>query len=241
MHDASGDLDRNGWHGTMNYPGFLRPVWSWLRSEKDPELDYFGAPGGIPRRGGVDIAATMRTFAAGMSWRSLSHSWTKLGSHDTARIRTVLGDADRVEVALGLQMAYPGVPMLFAGDEIGLEGVNGEDARRPMPWQRPQGWDTATLDRYRALIGLRRRTAALRHGGLRWAHVDDEALAFVRETADERLLVYARRDSGAPVALPGTGANGAENLYGGARMGMDADGSLLLPGDGPTVQVWRLS
>ena len=31
----------------------------------------------------------------------------------------------------------PGVPMLFAGDEIGLEGVNGEDARRPFPWDDP--------------------------------------------------------------------------------------------------------
>jgi len=28
------------------------------------------------------------------------------------------------------------VPMVFAGDELGLEGVIGEDSRRPMPWAK---------------------------------------------------------------------------------------------------------
>ena len=35
-------------------------------------------------------------------------------------------------------MTTPGVPMVFAGDEIGLEGDWGEDARRTMPWSRPE-------------------------------------------------------------------------------------------------------
>src|SRR5439155_7115031 len=30
-HDATGDLDRGGWHGTMNHAGFTRPLWTWLR------------------------------------------------------------------------------------------------------------------------------------------------------------------------------------------------------------------
>ena len=30
-HDATGDVDGDGWHGTMNYSGFSWPVWSWLR------------------------------------------------------------------------------------------------------------------------------------------------------------------------------------------------------------------
>ena len=33
-----------------------------------------------------------------------------------------------------MQMTTPGVPMVFAGDELGLEGEWGEDARRTMPW-----------------------------------------------------------------------------------------------------------
>jgi len=238
-HDATGDLDRDGWHATMNYAGFTRPVWGWLRSDSLALPHFLGVPGGVPRWGGAETVATMRWFGAHMSWRSLAHSWTLLGSHDTARIRTVVGDPARVEVAAGLLLTLPGVPMVFAGDEIGLEGGNGEDARRPMPWHRPDSWDGSTLDRYRALIRLRRGSAALRHGGLRWAYVDDDAVAFLRDSAEEALLVYARRAPGAVVPLPVPDGT-AENIYGGAEAIVGPDGSVRLPGDGPTIQIWRL-
>lgn len=230
-HDATGDLDRDGWHGTMNYAGFTRPLWTWLRSDRLWMPDFLGVPGGVPRRAGPAVVATMRDFAGLVSWRALVHSWTLLGSHDTPRIRTVVADPARLEVAVGLLMTLPGVPMIFAGDEFGLTGTNGEDGRRPMPWHRPESWDRASLARYRSLIGLRRSQPALREGGLRWAYVDDDALAFWRETRQERLLVLARRAAGAPIPLPRLG--GAENLYGGANLS-------TVDGDGPTFQVWRL-
>jgi alpha-glucosidase len=237
-HDAGTDLDGDGWHGTMNYAGFARPLWSWLRG--DGEYDAFGTPGPAPRLGGPDVVATMTAFAAQVSWRALANSWTLLGSHDTARIRTAVGDAARVEVAVGLLMTLPGVPMVFAGDELGLTGRWGEDSRTPMPWQHSGTWDLSTLEYYRALIGLRRDAAALRHGGLRWAHVDADTLCFLRETETERLLVLARRTAGAPVRLPGVHARSAANVYGGAAAPCDPDGSVLLPAGGPTMQVWRL-
>jgi alpha-glucosidase len=129
--------------------------------------------------------------------------------------------------------------MVFAGDEIGLEGVNGEDARRPMPWQHPEAWSTSTLDSYRTLIRHRRRSTALRRGGLRWAYVDDDAIAFLRESVDETLLVYARSAPGDEVAL-GDLHGRAENIYGGAEAMVDPDGCLRVPGDGPTIQIWHL-
>jgi alpha-glucosidase len=239
-HDATGDLDRDGWHATMNYAGFTRPLWTWLRSDSLALADFLGVPGGVPRRGGAAVVATMRTFAALTSWRTYTRGWTLLGSHDTARIRTVVGDAARVEVAAGLMLSLPGIPMIFAGDELGQQGVNGEDSRRPMPWHRPETWDRATLQCYRLLIGLRHRSPALRQGGLRWAHVDEDVLCFLRETADERLLVLARRVSGAPVTIVGVGAAATENVYGGAAAPCTPDGSVLLPADGPTFQIWRL-
>jgi alpha-glucosidase len=182
----------------------------------------------------------MRTFASLVSWRSLTHSWTLLGSHDTARIRTVVGDSGRLDVAVGLLMTLPGVPMVFAGDELGLTGSWGEDARRPMPWHRPESWDQSALARYRTLIRLRRDHAALRHGGLRWAHVSADGLVFLRETPTERLLVSARRAGGPSVRVAGVHAAAAENVYGGAAALCDSDGSVRLPGDGPSLQVWRL-
>lgn len=240
-HDSTGDLDRDGWHGTMNYAGFTRPVWSWLRADDLSLPDFLGAPGGVPRRGGPDIVRTMRIFGALTSWRALTNSWIMLGSHDTARIRTVVGSGNRVEVAVGLLMTLPGVPMIFAGDEIGLTGVNGEDARRPMPWHHQPSWDRATLARYRDLIAIRQASPALRTGGLRWAHVDDDVVAYLRESETERLLILARRAIGVPLRLPALASRSADNVYGGARLSCGTDGSVLLPADGPTLQIWRLN
>ena len=55
--------------------------------------------------------------------------------------------------------------MVFAGDEIGLEGVLGEDSRRPMPWQHPETWDRETHASYAALLERHRPAGATTGGG----------------------------------------------------------------------------
>lgn len=228
-HGAGGDLDADGWQGTMNYTGFTRPLWTWLRGPDLALPDFLGVPGGVPARGGDAVVKAMRAVSSSMSWRSWTHSWNALSTHDTARVRTVAGDPGRVEVAAGLLATLPGVPMLFAGDELGLTGEYGEESRQPMPWHDEPGWHRPTLERYRALLGLRRAHPALRHGGMRVEHAAADTIAFWRETPSERLLVFARRASGPPVRLP---LAGAVNIYGGAAS--------EAPSDGPTFQVWQL-
>ncbi len=146
-----------------------------------------------------------------MPWESVIHSWNLLDSHDTARFRTIAGTPDRHLVGVGLQMTLPGVPMLFAGDELGLEGAWGEDARRTMPWSSRDTWDTAFLEQVRRLIALRRSSDALAHGGIRYVHVSADAIAFVRETRGEQLLVLASRAAHDPVRTP---FRTLETLYG---------------------------
>ncbi len=175
-HDYRDDLGGGGWHGAMNYAGFLRPVWSWLRGDDLPdelEHSFWGVPVGLRRIGGAEAVASMRAFRAGMPWPSVLHSWPLLDSHDTPRFRTVAGSRERHVVGIGLQMTTPGVPMVFAGDELGLEGDWGEDARRTMPWDRPESWDTALFEEYRRLIALRRSSDALARGGIRYAAVGE--------------------------------------------------------------------
>jgi alpha-glucosidase len=239
--DFRRDLDGTGWHGAMNYAGFLRPAWGWLRADELPlelERSFWGAPVGIPRTVGAAMVGAMRAFRAGIPWQSALHSWTLLDSHDTARFRTVAGSRDRMLVGVGLQMTSPGVPMLFAGDELGLEGAWGEDARRTMPWDAPERWDTELLEEYRSLIALRRSTDALAHGGIRYAHVGDDVVAYLRESAGERLLCLAARAAHEPVRLA-LEARELEPLYGGERASIDA-GIAELPGDGPAFHVWRV-
>ena len=233
-HDFRPDLDGRGWQGTMNYAGFLRPVWSWLRAPELPDVledSFWGAPFGLTHADGFETAARMRSFRAGVPWQSTLHSWPLLDSHDTARFRSVTGSRATHIVGIGLQMTTPGVPMVFAGDEIGLEGAWGEDARRTMPWDRPDDWDRELFDAFRRLIALRRTSSALQRGGIRYAHVGADAIAYLRETRDEQLLCLAARAPHTPIRVP---FRSLETLH-----GEDAAGGVL-PDGGPAFHVWRI-
>ncbi len=191
-HDYRDDLDGTGWHGVMNYAGFLRPTWWWLRDDAHLEDVFTSAP--APAYAAHDLAAVMRRFRSGVPWQAVVNSWLQLDSHDTPRFRTVVGgDRELVHAGIGLQMTTPGVPVVYAGDELGLEGAWGEDGRRPMPWDRPETWDAVTLERYRALARLRRTQPALARGGVRFVHASADTVAYLRETREERLLCQVSR------------------------------------------------
>jgi alpha-glucosidase len=184
----------------------------------------------------------MREFAAVLPWTVTAAQWNLLGSHDTARIRTLVESPEMLEVAVGLLLTYPGTPMIFAGDEVGATGTTGEHARVTMPWDRPDDWDAATFALYRDLIALRRGSRALRHGGLRWWLAEDDVVAFLRETTDERVLVVAARAPWSGAGLPPELVRDRlpEALHGSAPARAD-DGRVLVPGVGPALTVWRLA
>lgn len=242
-HDARPDLRLGAWHGTMNYAGFSRPVWAWLRGENlptDPASRFMELPVGIPHFDGPTAVRTMQAFRAGIPWSSSLHSWAILDSHDSPRFRVVAGSRERQLVGVGLQMTTPGVPMVFAGDEIGLGGDWGEDARRTMPWSRPETWDAGALEGYRRLIGLRRTERALARGGMRYAHVSGDAIAYVRETRDEAVLCLATRAASEPIRVPlrALGARELETLAG-EDAAIDG-GDAVLPSEGPAFHAWRV-
>lgn len=246
FHDASQDLPGDGWHANMNYSAFTRPAWTWL-APQDSTVPYLGLPTTTPRRGGSSVVATMRDFDAVLPWSVTSRQWNMLGSHDTPRLRSIVGSAQMVEVAAGLLFTYPGTPVVFAGDEVGLTGLNGEHARATMPWDEPDRWDGATLEVYRRLIALRRSSRALREGGMRWLHVADDALVYLREVLGERVLVCIARTAWSGAVLP-PGFTDAEpqTLYGPDLLRAHDAGSgagrggFAIPGDGPAVGVWRI-
>jgi alpha-glucosidase len=188
------DLDGFGWHGAMNYQGFMRPLWNWINQNSEIGGGFQGLPFAMPRITGGQMVESMKTFNASIPWRSLVSSMVLLDSHDTARMRTVVGgDRDRHLSAMALLLTYPGVPSIYAGDEIGLEGAWGEDGRRPMPWGKKELWDNEFLTQVTSLVWLRKKSDALANGGLRWVAVEDDYIFFIRESKREKVLVFISR------------------------------------------------
>lgn len=107
-----------------------------------------------------------------------------VGSHDTARILTVLGGENpegkmnrelsalkmsdsRLEnaikllkIASVLQFTLPGIPMIYYGDEAGLEGYSDPFCRKTFPWGRE---NKELTEHYKKLCSIKRAQESL-HG-----------------------------------------------------------------------------
>ncbi|MGE5674670.1 MAG: glycoside hydrolase family 13 protein [Mycobacterium leprae] len=138
-HDPTEWLQGDQYDSVMNYP--------W----RDATLAFLG--GQLDARE-YDQALTRLRFAQTAEvTRGLVNL---LGSHDTPRVRTVLGSREKAAQAAVLLLTAEGVPMIYYGDEVGLEGGPDPDCRRCYPWDDPTQQDQPMLAIYRRLIAIRR-------------------------------------------------------------------------------------
>ena len=239
-HDLHRDVPGDGWHGAMNYSGFTKPLWTWLRQPREAP-QFLGSPLIVPRLGGARVAQTMQAFAAQLPWSVRTHSFNLACSHDTTRIATLVNDPDVQVAAAALVYTMPGIPMVTYGDEIGMQGAFGEDGRRPFPWNDDLAGNPL-LTAYHRLAEARNDLDSLRHGGLRWVAANDECLVYLRETPDETTLVAVHRQAQDPVSvrlalLPGVAR--ARTVFGQGPTVVGDCVELGADHPGATVCTWR--
>ncbi|MFZ4893835.1 glycoside hydrolase family 13 protein [Plantibacter sp. Mn2098] len=240
-NDAASDVQGDAWHGAMTYANFTRPLWGWLSTPGTPS-SFFGLPyGTIPSYTGQEFVRAHVQFTAAFPWRTRLGNMNALDTHDVPRFRTGAADGT-VPVAFGLSVTFPGIPVVWAGDEFGLTAIDGEDSRTPLPWHlADEGIAAETIELYSSLIALRRAHVALNDGGFRWLHVGDDVIVFVREHREESVLVVAARAGFDVTLLPRAvaGADVAHRVWGESELAVDAPG-IRLHGDGPAFTAWVL-
>ena len=176
-----------------------------------------------------------------------------IGTHDTERALTLLGDepsygrgrswqADRcmtpdqreiglkrMRLASLLQFALPGVPCIYYGDEAGMEGYKDPFNRGTYPWGNE---DEGLLAWYRQLGALRSTTPALAEGAFAPVLTGDDVVCFARRDGDSGLLCAVNRgDELRALPLPEDFV-GADVVIGD---GYVAEDCLVLP---PLTGVW---
>jgi alpha-glucosidase len=218
----------------MTYANFTRPLWSWLSQPGSQAGGGIGfAANQVPTFTGKQFFDAHTRFSAGFPWRTRLATMNALDTHDTPRFRTSAIDG-AVPVALGLSVTLPGIPVVFAGDEFGLIGVDGEHSRTPIPWESASAPETEqVISLYSDLIGLRRSQPALNGGGMRWLHVDDDLLVFVREAPEASVLVLAAR-AGGEATLPMTAVAGIESAtreFGSGEIAILGDNFRVITGE----------
>ncbi len=140
----------------------------------------------------------LEQFASGLmrNYFSFSHekmlsSWTLLSSHDTARFISLLREPRQIFNATFLQFFLPGSPVVFYGEEVGMEGFADSDNRRSMDWRQVDE-DNHLLQWYRKLIRTWQRFPVLQTGDFRILEASDtkQTLVFSRQTNQQWALGF---------------------------------------------------
>ncbi|XOK62885.1 alpha-glycosidase [Paenibacillus elgii] len=111
-----------------------------------------------------------------------------VGSHDTPRLLTVAQEARKAKLAVLFQFAFPGVPCIYYGDEVGMQGGADPDCRRPMIWDETRQ-NQELLAFYRTIISYRRQHRAMRDGTFQVIYAKDRQLVIRRTDAGEQLYI----------------------------------------------------
>ena len=192
-------------HGLMNYP-FRTALLDYLRGGDAASFR--------------DAMETLReNYPAPAYYSALNF----LSTHDTPRLLTVLGcgyvpetrdgraayrlsPAERergvslVRLAALVLYAFPGSPMLYYGDEVGMEGFEDPFNRGTYPWGHE---DTALRDWFARLGALRNALEPLRSGSIDYPLADGALLAFCRRTDRALCLIVVNAgDTARSVSLP---------------------------------------
>ena len=138
-------------------------------------------------------------YAADQFYRDYGHggavrSWNMLSSHDTPRLRWTIHDAAQRRLAVVAQFTLPGVPFVYYGEEIGMDGGHDPDCRRPMAYRDKSRWDKETLAFYQEDhrdSTIARGVPGANHFIVLGQKLDADALVFLRHTdkIDETALV----------------------------------------------------
>ena len=121
-----------------------------------------------------------------------------LDSHDVSRFLSLCGgDTGKYRLAVLFMMTFVGMPTVFYGDELGLQGVQEEEYRKSMAWE---GGDRALLDFFQRAIAMRRTLRPLTRGSFRMINPEPGSglIVFRREYAGEAVVVCIHR--GGPAA-----------------------------------------
>lgn len=168
MHDALPWLLGDQFDAVMNYP-FTNAC-----------LDFFARS----RIGADQFASRISAQLVSYPQQANEVSFNLLGSHDTVRLLTLCeGSLDRLKLAYLFQLTFTGVPCIYYGDEIGIDGEYDPGNRKCMEWD-PKKQNLELLAFFQRIISLRHNYAALQTG----------TLNFLMDLENDNNLIYERRD-----------------------------------------------
>ncbi len=225
--DARQWLQADAEDSAMNYRGFTFPLWGFLANT---DISY------DPQH--IDAETCMKwmdNYRASLSHQQQLRMFNQLDSHDTARFKSLLGkDVARLPLAVTWLFTWPGVPCIYYGDEVGLDGNNDPFCRKTFPWETEKQ-DPVLFKLYQRLIKLRKQSQALRYGGCQVVYAHDNVVVFMRVYNQQRGLVAINRGDACEVVIDDSPLLKVKQWQLKEGKGVAQEGVLSLPAISATV------
>jgi glycosidase len=155
----------------------------------------------------------------------LYNSWNIISTHDTNRmIYEVDGNENLFKMAVTLQFTYPGVPMIYNGDELGiLPGQKDKNNRQGMDWKRvdilklktsapwktvqPMDWNKVNQYSsfhffYKHLIWLRKNHPVFTDGEFLPSYADGDVVSYFRILGERLALIVVNKGNAKDISIP---------------------------------------
>jgi cyclomaltodextrinase / maltogenic alpha-amylase / neopullulanase len=175
MHEATSFLKGDQLDSIMNYPF------------KGALIDFF-AKRSISVQQFSEILAQNRVIYIESITRQL---WNLFGSHDTQRFLTECNnDIKRMQLAIAFQFCYLGVPYIYYGDEIGLDGGEEPLSRKCMIWDKEKQ-KRELFDLYKRLIKIRKENSELIYGEYNEIYCNNNVIVFERFNNNNNKVIVA--------------------------------------------------
>lgn len=166
-------IDGDNLIGTMNYP-FRKFILDILRAESNLS----------------EVAAVNQMLQVVENYprEYLQNCLNNLGTHDTERIKYMLGEDDQmVALAFAMMFALPGVPCIYYGDEAGVTGKKDPDNRRFFPWGKEDKFLQANV---KHLAQMRKQNKVMVKGKVGLVLGSYKHLGIVRYYQDQVLTTW---------------------------------------------------
>ena len=219
-------FDGKEWDSVMNYDAFMEPV-TWFLTGMDKHSKSFEQS---KLWDGKEFFDTMFKNMARFPRPALDSALNQLSNHDHSRFLTrtnrTVGTTDTkgphaagqntnkriLELAVLIQMTWPGSPGIYYADEAGQVGWTDPDSRRTYPWGNE---DLQLIEFHKQAIKLRKDIKCLKTGSLMRLDAGTGYIIYGRFDEEECCVVAIncadfQMNLNAPVWQLGVPRNGAK-------------------------------
>jgi len=198
--DSSEFLQGDIWDATMNYVGSGRIIRRWA-GERDCFQRSYGEfePSKERPFTGKELSDNLDQVFDSMLQQMIYFQFNLIDSHDTSRLHNnqKIFDFNIYSGCIMLLYLIPGMPSVYYGDEIGLEGKvdSIENSRYPMVWDKNK-WNKDFYILYKNLGKLRNENKNLfSFGQYKTLNNSENSMTFARYNKEKAIVLMLNRNN----------------------------------------------